>query len=75
MPVSRLTLAELADVTGRTQGAAQMRYFRRLGLHVFADGDGHPVVTWAALDTLLLGGRQQNQPEPELDLGAFRKAS
>jgi hypothetical protein len=73
--VSQLTPEELQRMTGRERGAAQLRYFRNLGLHVFPDGEGHPVVTWEAINALLLGQQKQAVDEPELDLrGAFRKA-
>lgn len=74
--MSQLTPEELQRMSGRERGAAQMRYFRGLGLHVFPDGEGHPVVTWEAINALLLGRPSQPPAEPELDLrAAFGKVA
>ena len=67
--MGQLSPDELARMADTKQGAAQLRYFRRLGLHVFADGSGHPVVTWEAINAVLLG-RNKTEAEPELNLAA-----
>lgn len=67
-----LSEIELVQVTKRVRGSAQCRYFRRLGLNVIADGDGHPVVTWEVLNNLMLGAAQQSA-EPKLDLSAISR--
>ena len=71
--MSKLSHAELADICNTSQGAAQLRYFRNLGLHVFRDGSGHPVVTWEVLNAITMG-RHEAHDDPALDLaGAFGK--
>lgn len=50
-----LSLADLERVTKLTQGAAQCRFFEKQGLHPMRRPDGHPIVTWSALDAYQLG--------------------
>lgn len=44
-----LTDADLEELTGASQPAAQIRVLREHGLHPFIRRDGRPRITWAAV--------------------------
>lgn len=67
-----LSLADLERITGRTQGAAQCAYFKRLGIRYLPNPDGHPRVTWAVLDAYQLGSGKDAAWSP--DFTHYRKA-
>lgn len=46
---------------GYEQGAAQMDFLRRMGLRPFQGRDGHPVVTWEAVNAVM--ARQAEKAE------------
>lgn len=58
-PSGLLTHADLVALTGYKQHAAQAKWIRvQLGLHAPRRGiDGMPVLTWAALERVQVGGR------------------
>lgn len=68
-----LTDAELQSVTGKRQHAAQARFLRKIGLNPIVRDDGFPVVTWEAVNAVLLG--QKGKPELQLNLRAIGKAA
>ena len=70
--VSELSRQELQRVTGKVQGAAQMRFFERLGLRPIPHPDGHPIVTWEALTAYQLGKAGNDEWQP--DFTRYRKA-
>lgn len=54
-----LTDTEIDDICHPlTQGAAQVRYLRQLGLHVERKYDGRPIVSRANFEALLSGDRR-----------------
>lgn len=55
---------ELAELTGVEQPAAQLRVLREHGLFPIVRRDGRPRLTWAALDAVMTGTRQDHdQPD------------
>lgn len=67
-----LSVADLERVTGLVQGAAQMRYFQQYGLRPMRSADGHPVITWQAVNAYIMGTKAERAWSP--DLSAIRKA-
>jgi hypothetical protein len=63
--ILRLTDAELADITGYTQPAAQIRWLKKYGIRVFIAADGHPRVLRSDLETA------KNQPRAAANLAAL----
>lgn len=51
-----LTSQELQRLTGRIQGAAQIRWLRREGYRLTVDANGYPVVAIAELNRKMVGG-------------------
>lgn len=51
-----LTPQELERLTGRRQGAAQIRWLRREGYRLTVNADGSPVVAIAELNRKMVGG-------------------
>jgi len=49
-PPRRLSLDELATLTGREKPSAQIRYLEREAIAHVVNAAGRPVVTWAAVD-------------------------
>ncbi len=70
--MSELTHEELERVTGKVQGAAQMRYFQRLGIRPLPHPDGHPIVTWEAITAWQLGQAGNDEWQP--DFSRYREA-
>lgn len=70
--VPDLNRQELERVTGKVQGAAQCRFFTRLGLRPLRHPDGHPIITWEALTAYQLGQSAQEAWQP--DFAHYRKA-
>lgn len=70
--MSDLTREDLERVTGKAQGAAQCRFFRRLGLRPIPHPDGHPIITWEALTAYQLGQAGNEAWAP--DFSKYRKA-
>lgn len=49
MSTEFLTPADLEELTGLRQGAAQIRWLRKAGVKVYKRADGKPRVLWADL--------------------------
>lgn len=61
----RLTDAELEDITGYTQPAAQIRWLKKYGIRFFQAADGHPRVLRSDLEI------KTNQPRTKANLAAL----
>lgn len=77
-----LTPEDLEALTHRRQPAAQIRELRRMGLRPIVRSDGTPVITWVAVNALMLGGSQNSELQsdlrhiakrPQLNLATFTR--
>ena len=50
-----LTDDELIALTGYVRGSDQLRYLRDQGLNPFPGRDGHPRITWEAINARMAG--------------------
>ena len=71
MTPALLTDADLADLTGVEQPAAQIRVLREHGLHPIVRRDGRPRITWAALDAAITANGTTADAQP--DWSALRR--
>lgn len=58
-----LTEADLIELTGVEQPAAQLRVLRDHGLHPIVRRDGRPRVTWTAIDAVITRGPPNAEPD------------
>lgn len=71
-----LTTQELERLTGRIQGAAQIRWLRREGYRLTVDANGYPVVAIAEINRKMVGGiRTRREANLEALNGTQAKAS
>lgn len=59
------TNAELQEITGREQGAAQCRFFERHGIHAPPSLDGHPRVMRSVWHDYQLGTAPRHEFRPD----------
>lgn len=66
MSTEFLTSADLEELTGLRQGAAQIRWLRRAGVKVYRRADGKPRVLWSDLKARR-ENRQGAATQPDLE--------
>lgn len=62
---------KLVELTGYKRAAEQNAYLRRMGLVPFRGRNGHPRVTWEAVNRIMAGEKTRGRLPTEPDLGAL----